>query len=184
MYAHDRSSGCNAMDAVGAVCWSVITPWLFQGGFVDSSRGFVGSSKWLHRADTTRRHFGFVLRRASGQSAHGEYGRTSSSRVWRGPSPASRPLFLSVSLSQETRSLGAPITREVATSSPLGTFRRTCKTPCSFLISAIPKRMIDPTGTAALSHSRPHCAGRCNESQRMNVNATAAPISSPIPPTK
>jgi putative tryptophan/tyrosine transport system substrate-binding protein len=30
----------------------------------------------------------------------------------------------------------------------------------------------------------PHCAGRCNESRRMNANATAAPISSPIPPTK
>jgi hypothetical protein len=44
--------------------------------------------------------------------------------------------------------------------------------------------MIDPTGTAALSLSRPYCAGRRNESQRMNANATAAPISSPIPPPK
>src|SRR5258708_2708533 len=25
--------------------------WLFQGGFVGSSSGFVGSSKWLHGAD-------------------------------------------------------------------------------------------------------------------------------------
>src|SRR5260370_39259654 len=29
-----------------------LTPWLFQSGFVGSSSGFVGSSKWLHRADT------------------------------------------------------------------------------------------------------------------------------------
>src|SRR6476620_8359997 len=28
-----------------------LTGWLFQGGFVGSSSGFVGSSKWLHRAD-------------------------------------------------------------------------------------------------------------------------------------
>jgi gluconolactonase len=33
-------------------------------------------------------------------------------------------------------------------------------------------------------HSRPHCAPGRNESRRMNANATAAPISSPIPPPR
>src|SRR6516164_9613238 len=41
-----------------------------------------------------------------------------------------------------------------------------------------------PRRTAALSHSRPYCAGGRNESRRMNANATAAPINSPIPPPR
>jgi amidase len=45
-------------------------------------------------------------------------------------------------------------------------------------------RAVSNASDAALSYSRPHCATRCNESLRMNANATAAPINSPIPPPR
>src|SRR5262249_48482161 len=59
---------------------------------------------------------------------------------------------------------------------------------CRFVIGVVARSMAVLQGrflkteTAALFHSRPHWAGRRKESQRMNANATAAPISSPIPP--
>jgi endonuclease III len=49
-------------------------------------------------------------------------------------------------------------------------------------MAVLPGRFLKNLHIAALFHSRPHCAGRRNESRRMNANATAAPISSPIPP--
>ena len=39
----------------------------------------------------------------------------------------------------------APMTVAAAASSAFGTFLRTCQTPCSFLISSIPTRILDPT---------------------------------------
>src|SRR5258708_15179821 len=64
MYAHDRPSGCNAMDAVGAVCWPMAYPLVVSERFRGFFKWFRGFLKMVSWADTARRHFSFVLVRA------------------------------------------------------------------------------------------------------------------------
>src|SRR6266481_4215286 len=64
MYAHDRPSGCNAMDAVGAVCWPMAYPLVVSEWFRGFFKWFRGFLKMVSWADTARRHFSFVLVRA------------------------------------------------------------------------------------------------------------------------